>query len=312
MSIHFAFVISVSSISTFIIIMLCVLIRLLQRLYCSDVRGEKILPLIKFLSIVCHSIAIVVASLDLMHITLSYTEGIQILDGYWIYKYPLMSLADALYFTESLCLYTLMLRIHHRNSERKFVINSICRLYYTFIHTSYALSEKYLYCLLVLIEQNIKTMVVYFYYICIDEFQLNNLGVVTYLRVIFEVVLNVAVLVLFVKKLWEQILVMLVQTNDDRIDRKSFAEAHTIRFINVVTRYFLLSFISIIFTPSFYVAIGIVINLYFGSGQSFDPTMYIYIIYLVRAFELTLITSVLFLNFGFNRLSILYMIIYHH
>ena len=154
---------------------------------------------------------------------------------------------------------------------------------------------------MVLIENNIKTMVVYFYYICVGGFGLNNLGVVTYLRIGLEVLLNVAVLVLFVKKLWEQILVMLIQTNDDRIDRKSFAEAHTIRFINVVTRYFLLSFITILFNPSFYIATETVIDLYFGSGESFDPTMYIYIIYLVRAFELTLITSVLFLNFAFNR-----------
>ena len=125
MSTYSVFVISVSSISAFIIIMLCVLIRLLQRLYCSDVRGEKILPLIKFLSIVCHSIAIVVASLDLVHITLSYTEGIQILDGYWIYKYPVMTLADAFYFTESLCLYTLMLRIHNQNSDKSEILTVI-------------------------------------------------------------------------------------------------------------------------------------------------------------------------------------------
>ena len=100
---HGAFVFSVSFISACLIIMLCILILLLRRLH-----GAKINESIKLLSIICHVVAIIVLVLDLSHIALSYSEGEQMLSGEWIYRYPVMSLADAFYFMESLSLYTLM------------------------------------------------------------------------------------------------------------------------------------------------------------------------------------------------------------
>lgn len=105
MSIHVqnAFIFSVSFISACLVIMLLILISLLRRLY-----GSKINESVKILSIICHVVAIIVLTLDLLHITLSYTEDIGILSGELIYKYPVMSLADAFYFLESLSLYTLM------------------------------------------------------------------------------------------------------------------------------------------------------------------------------------------------------------
>lgn len=88
--------------------MLLVLISLLKKLY-----GSKINESIQILSITCHVVSIIVLILDLSHIILSYTEGISSLSGEWIYKYPVMSLADAFYFVESLSLYTLMYVIAH-------------------------------------------------------------------------------------------------------------------------------------------------------------------------------------------------------
>ena len=100
---HTAFVLSVSFISMCLVVMMYILILLLRRLY-----GSKIVESIKILSITCHVVAIIVLALDLSHLVLSFTESKQMLSGEWIYKYPVMSLADAFYFMESLSLYTLM------------------------------------------------------------------------------------------------------------------------------------------------------------------------------------------------------------
>ena len=173
-------------------------------------------------------------------------------------------------------------------------INSVSRLYYTFRDTVYALSQKYLYVLMVLIQSSIQTMVVYFYYICVHQW--NKLGILILARIVLEIVLNVAVLVLFVHKLWQQIAIMILQGGNE------IATRHTIRLIQVVTKYFLLSFVMITFNSSFYIVTDYVISAwYYWSDHAMDITIDIYIIYVVRAFELTLISFVLFLYFGFNK-----------
>ena len=102
-STHTAFALSVSFISICLVVMVYILILLLRRL-----SGSKIVESIKLLSIICHVVAIIVLVLDLSHIALSYTTGVEALSGEWIYQYPVMSLADAFYFVEALSLYTLM------------------------------------------------------------------------------------------------------------------------------------------------------------------------------------------------------------
>ena len=147
---------------------------------------------------------------------------------------------------------------------------------------------------MVLIQSNIQTMIVYFYYICVHQW--NKLGILIFARIVFEIVLNIAVLVLFVHKLWQQIAIMILQGKDNK-----FSIGHTIRLIQVVTKYFLLSFIMIMFNSSFYVATDYVISAWYFGDHSMDVIVDIYIIYVVRAFELTLISFVLFLYFGFNK-----------
>lgn len=150
---------------------------------------------------------------------------------------------------------------------------------------------------MVLIQGNIQTMIVYFYYICVHQW--SKLGILILTRIILEVVLNVAVLFLFVHKLWQQVNVMIMQDRNDEFTNKP----HTIRLIQVVTRYFLLSFIMITFNSSFYITSDYVISDYYLGGHSNDSMILadIYLIYVVRAFELTLISITLFLNFGFNK-----------
>ena len=148
---------------------------------------------------------------------------------------------------------------------------------------------------MVLIQSNIQTMIVYFYYICVHQW--SKLGILILSRIILEGILNIAVLVLFVHKLWQQIAIMILQGKGSEV-----STTHTIRLIQVVTKYFLLSFIMIMFNSSFYIVTDFVISeWYYWHDHAMDITIDIYIIYVVRAFELTLISFVLFLYFGFNK-----------
>ena len=274
--------ISIIFITSCISIMLTILIKLLLGLYCRSIAAQRgdILQFIKILSLFCHTVAIIVSSLDLSHIILSKIENIDMTSSDFIdKKQPIMSIADAFYFIESISVYILI----------------VGRLYFTFTDTIYALSKKYLYGLLVFIELNFKTMIIYFYYLCINNFKL--LGLVTIFRIGFEVVLNMAVVFLFIHKLWQQIILM-IQNNANR-DHQQFQR--TMKLIQVVTKYFLLSCILIAVNPSFYIAVDIVIFLSNQAKESFNIELGIYMIYNIRALELTIFTFILFLNFNFNH-----------
>ena len=256
--------------------------------------------MIKYGSITCFIACTMNTGCDFAHNYWGYLESSQY-QLYTKHYHILIGFADICYYTATISLYLI-------------IVN---RLYTTFKKTQYYLSKLTIIFISILLMLSALEGITYFTseFIWNAKYEYEIIGSLATVYVIIDGTLNLTVSILFINKLRKSMIdvdenedkfLPFLQQEQSQLDDKSNVSgdeqrkkvslnAHQIKFLNLMTRYTLLSVIAIIFNQLFNLS-SIFCTFYYTN----TPSNIIEGSYMLRSMENLINVIVIYLNFGFN------------